>query len=287
MPLDAGLWVGRRLGDLMRILAGKRYHVALKNLRIAYGSQLTRSERERIAKECFQHFGMMAIESVKFSTLPPEEVFRRIDVDPEYRRRVEELFDSRDRGVLFLSGHQGNFEVAGRYWALMGRKVCALARNNRDPRMTALMTSLRNRMGIEVLPISGSLKRIVSALREKAAVAIICDQNASDVYVPFFGQPTGTADGPARIALKFGVPMLFFACIRTGRGRYRVIDGGIYTPENTGDEAADIAAATTELNRRLEMLIRMHPEQWLWFHDRWRASPDVHDPGEAALTPAR
>jgi KDO2-lipid IV(A) lauroyltransferase len=111
-------------------------------------------------------------------------------------------------------------------------------------------------------------------------VAIVTDQNASDVYVPFFGQPTGTVDGPAKLALRTGAPMLFFMGVREPKGRYRVEVSGYYNAIPTGDNSADIERAMTEVNKHLENFIRKYPEQWLWFHDRWRSSPDAIDPGE-------
>ena len=103
-------------------------------------------------------------------------------------------------------------------------------------------------------------------------VAIVCDQNANDVTAPFFGYPTGTAGGPARIALKTGAPILFYASVREGNGRYRIFSPGHYDAVPTGDMKADLERVMTEVNRNIEEMIRAYPEQWLWFHDRWRSS---------------
>ena len=69
--------------------------------------------------------------------------------------------------------------------------------------------------------------------------------------------------------------MLFFAGFRDPGGKYHVECEGPYWPQSTGDMKADIERTMTEVNRNLEALIRRHPEQWLWFHDRWKSSPDV------------
>src|SRR5262245_39490758 len=81
LPLPIALALGRRLGDLMRLLSKKRYRVAIKNLKIAYGATLSDSDRERIAKESFRHFGMFSIEAMKFPYYRPLDVERLMEVD--------------------------------------------------------------------------------------------------------------------------------------------------------------------------------------------------------------
>ena len=276
LPLPTALAVGRVLGTIMRRLAKKRFRVALKNLDIAFGESKPRPDRERIARECFQHFGMFAVESLKFGYLPKEEVNRRIEVDPEHVRQFEEIM-SRGKGCLLITGHLGNFEIAGRWITDRGYELYALARKARDRGTTDIMTQARQRMGIKVITIDKSLKPVLAGLKRNACLAIICDQNARDIVVPFFGRPTGTVDGPARIALRMGAPMVFFCCVRDGRGGYKIHMNGHYWAQPTEDPEADVSRVMTEVNRRLEEMIRLYPEQWLWFHDRWKSSPKVEE----------
>jgi KDO2-lipid IV(A) lauroyltransferase len=283
LPLPAALALGRGMGTLMRLLARKRYRVALKNLDIAFGESKSRAEKERIARDCFKHFGMFAVESLKFGYLSQAEVDRRIYVDPESQRDFDELM-SHGKGCLLITGHIGNFEIAGRWITARGHELFALARRARDTGTTDVMTQARERMGIKVVTLNQSLKPVFAGLKRNALVAIICDQNAGDVFVPFFGRPTGTVDGPARIALRMGTPMLFFYCVRDGKGGYAIRSHGHYWAEPTGETEADVVRAMTEVNRKLEEIIRLYPEQWLWFHDRWKSSPKSE--AEVAPQPA-
>lgn len=273
LPLEVGLALGRMLGTLMRILARKRYRTALKNLHIAFGDTMPESERVRIAKACFRHFGMFAIEGIKFAFMSQEECDRRITVVGY--EQYQEIIDLK-RGCLFICGHLGNFEIMGRFVQSRGQEVIALARVARDRGTTDIMIGLRERMGIKVVTLGQSMKPVFAGLKRNANIAIVCDQNAADVFVPFFGRLTGTVDGPARIALRTGAPMLFPYCVRDGRGHYHVTaEGSVYFAESTGDERADVERVMTEVNHRLEQTIRRYPEQWLWFHDRWRSTPPI------------
>jgi KDO2-lipid IV(A) lauroyltransferase len=274
LPLPAALALGRGIGVLMRCLSGRRYRVALKNLRIAYGDSLSDAERKRIARESFCSFGMFAVESIKFAYMPKGELNRRLTAERECAEVVLGALEEK-KGCLLITGHLGNFEIAGCWLTAQGKELIALAREARDRGTTDLMRQMRERMGIKVVTLNQSLKSVLVGLKRNACVAIVCDQNASDVFVPFFGHPTGTVDGPARIALRTGAPMVFFACVRDGRGGYRLMTSGRYDARPTGDEQADIVRVTTEINRRLEEFIRRYPEQWLWFHDRWKSSPGV------------
>jgi KDO2-lipid IV(A) lauroyltransferase len=270
LPLPAALALGRGIGSLIRLFSKKRYRVALKNLQIAYGDSLTEAERRRIARESFRQFGMFAVETIKFAFLSQEEVDRRVRfTHPE---ALQEALQA-GRGVLLISGHFGGFEVAGRWLTGRDCELYALAREARDPGTTALMTRMRQRCKIKVITLRQSLKAVYGALKRNAFVAIICDQNASDVFVPFFGHPTGTVDGPARLARRTNTPMIFFVTRREARCRYVIEYRGTYWPQPTDDEQADVLRIMTEVNRQLEAMIREKPEQWLWFHDRWKSSP--------------
>ena len=275
LPLNTGLAFGRGFGNFMRVLSGKRYRVALKNLRIAYGDTMTEAERVRIAKQSFQHFGMFAIEVIKFSSMSQEEVEKRLQVDEGSFEEFEKLMLDK-KGCLLITGHLGNFEIAGRWIVPRGYEIIGLARESRDRGTTEMMTKLRERSGVKIITLGMSLKPIIAGLRRNAGIAIVCDQNATDVFVPFFGHSTGTVDGPARISLKMGAPMLFFYCVRDGKGGYRIRSHGHYLPVSTGNEVADVETAMTEVNKRLEEIIRLYPEQWLWFHNRWKSSPGVN-----------
>jgi KDO2-lipid IV(A) lauroyltransferase len=270
VPFCTAQAIGRRMGDLTRLVLRKRWRVALKNLRIAYGDTIPEPERRRIARESFRHFGTFGIEMIRLAYMSDEELCRRTDVTGK------EEFDqgfARGSGCLLITAHLGSFEVAGRWLAAQGFDVVALARKARDEATTNLMTRLRERDRFKVLTIDKSMRPVVQRLRRGGCVAIVCDQNASDVFVPFFGHATGTVNGPALLALRTGAAIVCGFTYREPGGRYRVVGTPPIVPEPSGDERADVVRIMTEVNRRIEDAIRVHPEQWLWFHDRWRLSP--------------
>ena len=113
-------------------------------------------------------------------------------------------------------------------------------------------------------------------LRKNGVIGIVGDQDArkAGVFVPFFGRPASTHRGPAVFALKLGAPV--FACVARrlpGPGVRYEVSGQRVPVVRTGDAEADIQALTAELARRLEGEIRKAPEQYFWFHRRWKTRP--------------
>ncbi len=279
-PLSALQWVGRRTGDLIRIASRHRRAIADRNLRIAFRDELSARERANIAAESFRQFGMFPFECMKFGGLSNEQVLPLIVADEEHERAVNDLF-SRGRGVIFVSAHYGNFELAARYVAILGHPVVAVVRSARDSRTTDLMNRLRRKNGMVAVRRDVAARPMVAALRRGECVAILADQNSEDIYVPFFGQPTGTVDGPARLSLHTGAPIVIGICSRQAGGRYRLTAEAVIEPDRSQDRESEVRRITTEINDALEKAIRREPSQWLWFHNRWRSSPDVVVPVDA------
>lgn len=275
LSMPKALALGRRLGALVRVFSKKRYRVALKNLKIAFGREMSPMQREAIATEAFEQFGMFAIESIKLGTMSSEECLERITTNEETERIIADV-RARGKGCLVLTAHLGSFEAAARFLAARGFEVAAVAKPARDRETTDLMTSMRTRHGVQVIETGAALRPILAALRRNAFVAIVCDQNSPDLMVPFFGYPTGTVDGPAKIAVRTGVPVILGFGIRQEGGRYLAVATQVIEPRTDApDQAAEVLRIMTEVNAGFEAMIRRYPEQWLWFHDRWRLSPEA------------
>ena len=272
MPLGAVRFLGRRVGDLIRMASRRRRHIADHNLRLAFGDELTAIQRSAILRECFRQFGMFMFESMKLAFVPDREICELISLDVDSEKTARMALGE-GRGVIFVSAHFGNFEMAARWLAAHGHEVLVVVRAARDARTTALMTELRRRNGMIAIRRDLAGRPMLQTLRKGGYVAILADQNADDVVVPFFGRPTGTVDGPARLALHTGAPIVVGMCARDTTGRFVLTVEGVVHADLSADRDEEIVRITADLNRMIEGAIRRHPEQWLWFHNRWRSSP--------------
>ena len=276
MPLPAARTLGKCLGWVLYQCLGRYRRVALKNLGLVYAD---RSERDRVrmARAVFRHFGEMAAEFIKLPQLTREQVDAMVTVEgEEHLARALEA----NRGGFIITGHFGNWEFLARWLATHGYKLNVVARDARDPAATKLMTEVRQGSGAQVLYRGKSARGVLQSLKRNEFVALLPDQNAADVFVPFLGVSTGTVDGPAILHLKTGAPLVFSWCRRMPDDRFHIVFEPPEVTVPTADRAADIRAVMTLINARLEAQIRLDPTQWLWLHDRWKATPGVFPGGE-------
>jgi KDO2-lipid IV(A) lauroyltransferase len=276
LPLPMARRFGAGLAWIAYRAVGRYRRVARKNLALIYPDK-PEVEREQMAQAVFRHFGRMAGEFLKMPRLDKADVDRIAVVEGEENLRQALAMG---KGVLLITGHFGNWEFMARWLSSQGYPINVVARDTRDPIATKLLTDTREGNGAQVLYRGNSARAVLQCLKKNEIVALLPDQNAADVFVPFLGQRTGTVDGPAIIHLKMGAPLLFSWCIRLPDNRFQITFEPPEVVLSTGDKTADVERTMTLINARLETQIRRNPTQWLWLHDRWKASPGVFPDGD-------
>jgi Kdo2-lipid IVA lauroyltransferase/acyltransferase len=278
------LGFGRRVGSSLAMAAFyllKRYRgAAIKNLNLVYGAEKSESERLQMAKQVFRHFGMVGAEFLKMPSISNEKLDAMITVIGE--ENLKKALEP-GSGVLLITGHFGNWELIARWLASHGYPINVVARDARDPMATKLLADTRGSNGAKVLYRGNSARAVLQCLKKNEIVGILPDQNAADVFVPFLGVRTGTVDGPAIIHLKTAAPLLFTWCIRTPDGRFEIEFEPPVVIKPSAGKQADVEEVMTVINQRIGDRIRQNPTQWLWLHNRWKASPGVFEDGEANM----
>ena len=243
-------------------------HIAESNVAAAFPSRGHR-ERRRIVRAAFAHFGQLLFELLKFSTLSPEGMLARVEFEGEDRVRSAH---AQGRGVLFVTGHFGFWELQAMVHALRLPPMTVVARALDNRLLNALLERIRTRTGNSVVYRQGTMRRIMRALQAGQGVGILIDQhiqNRDAIYVDFFNRPAATTSAVAALALRTGAPVVPLFALPLGSGRYRMIYE--HPVEPPGSEAADaIHDFTQRCTDVLEMYVRRHPELWLWMHRRWR-----------------
>ncbi len=265
---------GRWLGDLAYRLSRKYRNMGVANLQHAY-PDMSSEECHRLIRQVFINFGMSLMEFLLFDRIGSEQLPLYVDTSgAEHLRNAY----NQGRGVILVTAHMGNWEIAARYCTqIMGYPLTVVARDADDPAATLLTNRIRERGGYSVLSKGNAILGVVRALKQQHLVALLCDQNAEDLWVPFFGRPAGVVAGPAAIALRTGAPVVPIFCRRHGRRHhFEALPAIHYTP--TGDKETDIRALMTEITAVIEQAIRKDPAQWLWIHNRWRSRPPEERP---------
>ncbi len=183
---------------------------------------------------------------------------------------------------LALSPHLGNWEVAGITLAHHFGVGHCVARISKNPLLERWIVANRRRGGVVIHPRRGGIRGMSKAVAEGAIGLQVVDQNQRlrGVFAPFFGKIASCERAAVSLALRHDYPVVVGSVLRVGNGfRFRLVSGAPFHLPKTGDKERDIHGAVCEVNRRLEELIRMAPEQYIWIHDRYRTQPP---PGHVA-----
>jgi len=261
---------------LYRLLPLRR-KVVLDNLRRVYDTA-DDDEIERLAQAHYGHLGRLLWEFLWFPWLSPA---RRIAM-----ARVENLdallaAHAQGKGVLILTGHFGNFEVAtaaglAQFPQAHGR--FHFVRRPLQPEwFDRLVTRRFRKAGFGVLPKRGGLEAILDRLGAGDLIVFPFDQHAGrkeGVLVEFFGHPAGTFRSLAVIALTTGAPVVPASSWRDSDGQHVLRFESPIAPVEHADTNEAIRLNTRAYNRALERMIVRRPEQWWWVHRRWKGWAD-------------
>jgi KDO2-lipid IV(A) lauroyltransferase len=264
--------LGARLGALGYRPLGIRRDVVEKQLAAAF-PELDDAGVRRIARAAYEHFGRSSIETAILPRLGRNAVLGLFDGADDFDVVKEAM--RRGRGLIFVGGHIGNWELAGAYVAARGVPVDAITRRMKNPLFDRYLTETRSRLGMHVVADADAVRRTPRSLREGRAVAFMADQGVlglASTFVPFFGRPAKTPRGAAVFALRLDVPVVFGAAVRQPSGLYHMVFESVPV-ESTGDRDRDVDTIVARYTAVLERWVRKYPEQYFWHHRRWRRQP--------------
>jgi KDO2-lipid IV(A) lauroyltransferase len=268
MPDRAVRASGTAVGLAFYVFDGAHRRIAHRNLATAFPGR-SKAERRSIARAAFAHFGRLLLQLLAFSTLSPEAMLARVEFEGEDRAR---LAYAQGKGVLFVTGHFGFWELHAMVHALQIQPIGLLARALDNPHLNGLLERIRQRTGNYVLYRQGTIRRVMRALQEGQGVAVLIDQHIMGrdaIYVDFFERPAATTSAVAALALRTGAPVVPVFAVPLVDGRIRVIYEHPVEPPRSegGDVVREFTQRCTDV---LEMYVRRHPDLWLWMHRRWR-----------------
>jgi len=256
-------------GRLIFHLLPIRRRVVLSNLRRVFGDVAPEAEIVRLAQAHYAHLASVAAEVLKHLWRPP--IVRVDNIDAILRAGAQ------GKGVLVLTGHFGNWEVAtvagiAKFPQYRGRFY--FVRRPLVPQwLDRLVTWRFRRAGLGVLPKRGALDAILERLAADDAVVFVLDQHATGrdaVTTEFFGHPAGTFRSLAILALSTGAPVVPSTTWREPDGSHVLRFEEALPVIESDDTNEAIRANTRAYNAALERFVLRHPEQWFWVHRRWK-----------------
>jgi len=250
--------------------------VADDNLRHAF-PKLSDAERDRLVRATFCHFLSLVIEIAR---LP-----RKLCVG-NWRDHVTLVGGDRvvgamtsGRPALIVTGHFGNWELAGFALGLLGFRTHAVARTLDNPYLDRFLQRFREKTGQRVLAKKGDYDQITGLLQNAGVLATLADQDAGQrgLFVDFFGRPASTHKAIALMAIEFDAPLVVVGVPRVAEHprHYQVVVEEVIEPSNYAHRTDAVRAITQRYTAALERLVRRHPEQYFWLHRRWKHQPAV------------
>lgn len=257
--------IGQRVGSLVYHYFPVRSEVAQKNLEKAFPQQSIEFYHHTL-KQAYCHFGEIFIDALRLSTFNFD---KRIIV--ENREVLNAAFEER-KGVILLSGHLGNWEIIPVWFAKNGFLSYPIARRQKNKGANKFFMELREKTGTHPFYAGSQAQKMLHALKKGGILGLASDQDArrKGVFVDFFGIPSSTPRGAAIFHLKTGAPMIMGLCLKDSEGKYHLKFTKVPTMPRKNTSVKTITQQFTSI---LEMEVRKNPEQYFWFHRRWKTKP--------------
>ena len=259
---------GAVVGMIAYVADRNHRRIALENVAAAFPARTPRAHK-RIIRGAFRHFGRLLFELLKFSTLSPDAMLKRVEFEGEERVRAAY---AQGKGVLFVTGHFGYWELQAMVHALRLPPMAVIARALDNPALNGLLERMRTRTGNSVIYRRGTIRRAMRQLQAGESVGVLIDQHIlghDAIYVDFFNRPAATTSAVAALALRTGASVVPLFALPLGGGRFRMIyEHPVEPPAATSEHP--LREFTQRCTDVLEMYVRRNPELWLWMHRRWR-----------------
>ncbi|MBN1658882.1 MAG: lysophospholipid acyltransferase family protein [Anaerolineae bacterium] len=262
LPPRIGYWMARRAGPLIyrfsphlrRVLTSNMSHV----LGLDGGDTRVRAAVDRacvnIARGHYELFRVSRLTLAQIRNMTQIEGLDRVYTALE-----------QGKGAVIVTAHFGNVDMMGQVPLAYGIPISGAVEHIRPERLFRYLLDIRQKHGLRLYPSDGPMVGLFKALRRGELVALPCDRAIGDYVRPveFFGEPAWLPDGPVRVALRTGAPLIPVFIVRQPDNTFRAIVEPPLDLVHTGDVDRDVAAGMERVVEIVERYLSTYPEQWL------------------------
>lgn len=241
-----------------------------KNLKIIFefkNENYDEKKLKKCIKQVYHNFGKYMTE---FFTIPKWD-YRKVK-EKVIVENIEILDNalSKGKGVIALTAHIGNWELAGIITSLLGYKISAVVIPYISPRITNIYKKIRESKNVEVIFTGSNPKDFLKFKKENKVLAILGDRVFTEkgVEVKFMGKRAIFPKGPATLAVKLKTEFVSGFLVRE-KNFYKLFFKKIDYPPDWMDEEEKINYLLNQSVKRIEEVIAEYPTQWLNFQDIW------------------
>jgi len=271
LPLKWSKNAGELLGLFVFYLWQSRRRIAIQNLKavISSGALTFPVPAETVIRDNFKNLGKTISEVVRLYYNRGGKIIDAVEIEG-----IEHFRDAllKGKGILFITGHCGNWELMAITLALKLHVASGVARPVDNPFIHRFVERVRKKYGNSVIYKKGALKPILQKLKNNDVVGILMDQAVKrdeGFVIDFLGIGAWTMKIPALIARKTGAAVLPAFIHRTEKGHKIIINPAVELSAQQDRDAA-VVEDTKKFSWYIEDYIRQYPTEWLWIHKRWK-----------------
>lgn len=268
IPVKTREYLASQIARLWFNLDKRHRLLTMKNLSMVFHEK-SRNEIKILARDVFKQWVLVLFELGWGFCLDKRNFGRYADI---YGWDNVMAAMKKKKGILFCTGHLGNWEIMIAGFQKMNAPINVVYRPIDFKPFDRFINGSRTRLGLKLIPVRNSVEKIKKALENREMIAMLIDQNASyynGVFVDFMGHEACSSQGMARIALSTGAAVVPGFMVRDN-GRYRMEFLPEIQIERTGIFEEDIRINTAKFNKAVADYSLKYANQWFWLHDRWK-----------------
>jgi KDO2-lipid IV(A) lauroyltransferase len=271
LPRPIALRAGEGMGLLFSKILVSRNRLAMANMSIAFPS-MSEKERARLARLMWKNIGRTAVEFIRVSDITPKNFNDFFII--EGRENLDAAM-KKGKGLILVTLHFSNWEMCAVGTAHLVGEGAAIARPMKNPYAEKWIQKKRADSGVPIILHRQAVRASLRILKDKKTLGVLVDQNlyTGGVFVDFFGRPAATTPLPALLNDRTEAPVLLTYCLRDGN-KFRVIYEPMLKFSQDGTTEQRLLANTERISHELERVIKTHPENWFWIHNRWKRKPE-------------
>jgi KDO2-lipid IV(A) lauroyltransferase len=252
----------------------RRRNLTVTNLSMAFPEK-TSEEIKELSKQVYIELSK-TISEILFMFVGKFDIDNAVKNADEAKKKLQDIAQNSTHGVIVITAHFSNWELAAHFLARHGLPMLAVGREGNNTLIDQHITvPFRNKYGNRATSKGKAMLAMAKVLKKGDTVGLLIDQKTAyqnSVTVNFFDKPATTTTSVAMLKLKFNPLVVPIFIARQSDGMYEmIIDEPIeYMADDIDDNEKKIEAMTLKYNQAIEEVIRQYPAQWFWMHNRWR-----------------
>lgn len=248
----------------------KHRKIIKTNLDFAFEDELNEKEKKEIVKKCYKNLVYNLADFVKNQGISKEELSKKIEF--ENSEILENTLKNGEK-IILITAHYGNWELIPLSIGAFFAPLTGVGRPLESKVMDQILRKNREQFNIEMLNKKGAMKGMINALKNGRILGLLVDQNTRNkdgILINFFGKLARHTPSASLLARRFNAKIIPVFITTDDYEKYKIT---FYEPLNcpkTKNSEEDIKKCTQAQADITEKVIREKPDEWFWFHKRWK-----------------